>query len=161
MAFSWFRKKKPEIDPSRIAEAAFAIVDGYGEFLERNPCGPAIRDEKRLPHPKEMILTALVVTIATGRISPERREALAAGAWLLAHFQKGVGDHPVYQLGFDISQFDPSSMSGENMASLMLSNPAGKDKYDRLFPLVQADMTRINRRVTEAERMWAESGNIG
>jgi hypothetical protein len=43
----------------------------------------------------------------------------------------------------------------------MLSNPAGKDKYDRLFPLVQADMTRINRRVTEAERMWAESGNIG
>ena len=152
MPFGWFKKKKREIDPARVVAAARAIVDDYGAFLEQDPHAVAIQDEKCLPHPKEAILTALCVAIATEGASTDRRDALAAGATLLAYFQKGVGNYPVYPGGVDVSKFNVESMSGENLMALILSNPAGKEKYDNLLPRVQADTDRINRRIDEASR---------
>ncbi len=102
--------------------------------------------------------------MSTGRArgaSPEVRIALVDCAMSLAFFQKGVGDHPVHQNGVDTTKFDASTMSGENLVALTLSNPAGKERFDRLFPLVQADIARIGRRVTDANRIWAESGCAG
>src|SRR5277367_4223179 len=146
--FGWFRKKKPAIDPARLIDTVSATVADYGDFLEKTLHGGAIQDEKYLPHPKEKILTAPCVAIATQNFSPEARGALVDCAMSLAFFQKEIGNHAVHQCGVDITKFDASSMSGDNLAALLLSNPAGKENYDRLLPVVQADITRITGRVT-------------
>jgi hypothetical protein len=159
--FGWFKKKEPEIDPARLVDTMGAIVADYGEFLEKSPHGAAIQGEKYLPHPKENILTALCIAIATQDFSTEMRAALVDCAMSLALFQTEIGNHAVHQRGVDITKFDTSSMSSDNLAALLLSNPAGKEKYDLLFPIVQADITRITRRVTEANRIWAEARNMG
>jgi hypothetical protein len=159
--FGWLRKRTPEIDPRRLAEVMGTIVADYGEFLEKTPLAGAVRDEKFLPHNKETILAALTGAIATQDFPAEKRNALADCAMSLAYFQKGVGDHAVHQIGIDITKYDISSMSGQNLAELMLSNPAGKAQYDRLLPLVQTDIHRIALRVEEANRTWLAARNVG
>jgi hypothetical protein len=152
MAFSWFTKKKPSIDVENIVYNINRISSEYGAFLEHNSVTFKIIDENKLPHPKESILTALCVSIQVNNGTKNEIEALAVCAQALAFFQKGVGDHPLHQLGVDISKFDLPSMSGENLSKLILSNPAGKERYEHFLPLVQADTLRIEARIEEANR---------
>jgi hypothetical protein len=153
--FGWLSKKRAKTDPHRIAETAGAIIADYGDFLEKNLAGAAIQDEQQLPHSKETILAALLVALATQDFPVARRLALVDCAMYLSYFQKDVGVHPLHQLGIDMTKFDVASMSGENLVALMSSSPAGKEKYDQFFPLVQADINRIGERVNEADRLWS------
>jgi hypothetical protein len=155
LMFGWLSKKRAKTDPHRIAETAGAIIADYGDFLEKNLAGAAIQDEQQLPHSKETILAALLVALATQDFPVARRLALVDCAMYLSYFQKDVGVHPLRQLGIDMTKFDVASMSGENLVALMSSSPAGKEKYDQFFPLVQADINRIGERVNEADRLWS------
>jgi len=159
--FGWLKKKQTETDPKIVADRVRAIVADFGEFLEKDPdpVGIAIQDEQKLPHNKETILTALLLALCAQDLPATQRVALVDCAMYLAYFQKGVGVHPLHQLGVDLTKFDISKMSGENLVELMSSNPAGKERYDRFFARVQADIARIGTRIHEANRLWPANKN--
>jgi hypothetical protein len=108
-------------------------------------------DEDCLPHSKDRILAALCTVLSSPGVDANDRVALVGGALTLANFQKGVGRHALHPFGLDISRFDSSTMSPENLAKLITSNPAGKERYDSLRPLVEADRERISKQIKEAE----------
>lgn len=157
MAFGWLKKKPVRIDAEKLSTAIGDIVGDYGEFLELNPNVMEIMDMKVLPHDKETILAAMCVVIETQDGTEQEREDYICCALALARFQKGVGKHTLHPLGIDVSKFDIKAMSPENLVLLMGSNPAGKERYERFRPLVQADIKRIGDRVTSANRAHREA----
>jgi hypothetical protein len=151
MVLGWFRKKQPIIDPNNFSKAVGDIIADYGEFLERNSDSMVIRDEKQLPHEKEIILKVLCIAIARRDTRPELREALIVSALSLSKFQKDVGDD-LHPLGFDFSRL--ATMNTEDSLKLIGSNPVGKAKYDRMLPVVKADADRIFKQVRAAEAVY-------
>jgi hypothetical protein len=127
------------------------IISDYGQFLEGSPVTVEIMDEDCLPHSKDRILAALCTVLSSPGVDANDRVALVGGALTLANFQKGVGRHALHPFGLDISRFDSSTMSPENLAKLITSNPAGKERYESLRPLVEADRERISEQIKEAE----------
>jgi hypothetical protein len=89
----------------------------------------------------------------------EKRGQMVDWAMSLANFQKGVGPHALHHLGFDVTKFDVSTMTGENLLALTHSNPSGKDRYDRMRPVVHADMLRIVGRIDVATSAWKKARN--
>jgi len=146
-------KRKPDAAPESPTSYE-AIISDYGGFLEASPVTVEIMDEDRLPHSKERILAALCAGIASPTVPAEERAALFAGALALANFQKGVGNHTLHPFGLDLSRFESSGMSTENLAKLITSNPAGKERYESFRPLVEADLERIRERVKEADHAY-------
>ncbi|BAI95724.1 hypothetical protein Sj15T_00720 [Sphingobium sp. TA15] len=66
------------------------IVKSYATFMENSPRG-IIHDISLLPHPKNEILNALLVSIGASQ-DPEYVNALSNAALFLSHFQDGVGE---------------------------------------------------------------------
>jgi hypothetical protein len=136
--------------PERLA-ALERVINDYGQFLESSPVTVEIMDEDCLPHSKDTILAALYAVLSSPSVDAENRVALVGGALTLANFQKGIGRHALHPFGLDISRFDRSAMSTENLAKLITSNPAGKERYESLRPLVEADRERISKLIQEAD----------
>ncbi len=148
MGSAWIKERQPKILRTRISAALGEIVADYCAFLEDHPDPTLIRDEKRLPHAKELILKALCMFIATNSPRPELRECLIASALSLSRFQKNIGDD-LHPLGFDFSKL--ASMSHEESLKLIGLNAAGRAKYQRMLPIVKADADRIMERVKTAK----------
>ncbi len=146
----WFRRKAPTVDEDTVSIAATKIIQGYGAFLEEHPVGGEIRDEIMLPYPKETILNAIYLALASTTPNGSIREHFFSSGLALASFQKGVGPHTLHPLGIDLTCFDTEEMSGENLARLVLSHPAGKERYDLFRPLVLADINRIAKKLDSA-----------
>lgn len=142
--------------PERLA-AIERVISDYGRFLESSPVTVEIMDEDCLPHSKDRILAALCTVLSSPGVDAEDRMALASGALTLANFQKCVGCHALHPFGLDISRFDSSTMSSENLAKLITSNPAGKERYESLRAVVEADRERISKRIKEAELAYQRS----
>ena len=154
--FGWFGKKNAQDDLQQLARHAGDIIADYGELLERGLGPLEIRDDSTLPHPKERILSAICLALATKGRGQDIRDELMQCALSLANFQKGVGKHALHPNGVDLSKFDVAAMDGNNLVSLILSNPDGKEKHDRLSPLVRADIQRIGARLQQAESLFKQ-----
>lgn len=157
MVFRWFKKQQAAAEIRNLVNNVQAIIRDYGAFLEANPIVIEIMDERLLPHPKATILDALCAAIALPGPTSEMRETLIQSALSLAQFQKGVGKHTLSPFGVDMTKFDMSAMSTENLAQLVLSNPAGKERYDRFKPSVEADIRRIGERVKQANNLHRQA----
>ncbi len=154
--FSWFKRNKPAIDPAATANATTSILTDYGEFIEKNTHGGAIQDEQILPHSKHKILQAALGAIEHFNLSDEQHKGCVHGAMLLAYFQAGVGDQAIYPAGLDPTRLDLESMTAEETMAALLSNQSGKEAFDRLNPLVEADMNRISALIANAEKIRAQ-----
>ena len=132
---------------SQIRDAAGTIVADYGECLERHPATMmAIIDAGRLPYPKETILNALCVVLASPNCSKEMRNALIVSADLLACFQERVGND-LDPIG-DIARL--RSATPEAAVELIMAQAADKPRYDRLMRQVLSDRQRIRNKVDAA-----------
>lgn len=148
--FSWFKKNQVPNEKQQLARQAGGIIADYGELLESGLGSLEIRDESTLPHPKEKILSAICLVLATKGINHDIRDQLMHAALSLANFQKGVGKHALHPNGVDLTKFDVATIDATNLASLILSNPAGKEQHDRFSSLVRADLQRIGARLEQA-----------
>ncbi len=148
--FSWLKRNKVPDELQQLARQAGGIIADYGELLEDGRGPLEIRDESTLPHPKEKILSAICLVLATEARRQDIREELMQAALSLSNFQKGVGMHALHPNGVDLTKFDVATLDGHNLASLLLSNPAGKEQHDRFSPLVRADIQRIGARLEQA-----------
>jgi hypothetical protein len=90
------------------------MVADFGKFIERSPLGPTdIADEKRLPHPKETLLTAILLLIRVAQ-DPAQRGLLEVAALELAQYQPAVGPSPLRQINLAAlaeATDDPSQMA--------------------------------------------------
>lgn len=149
MILGWFNKRPrrdgPDIDVN-------AVISDYGAYLEKHPIALEIRDEKNLPHPKATILYALIIAVSHVGGTQEEREGCISSALCLANFQKGVGNYPAFPLGVDIGEFTLSEMSSENLRRLILADPSGKERYEKLRPLVQDEIHRIGALMIKANQ---------
>lgn len=142
MFFGWLKKKQPELEPAPVSEAVGKIIADYGEFLENNPMPGVIRDERHLPHKKELILFAIRSALASQDCPSELRSSLTIAALALAQFQKDVGDD-IHPLGIDMAKL--AKMDAAEGVKLLSSNKAGKEKHDRLRPIIEAESARISK----------------
>lgn len=96
--------------PPMTVEAAEKIVQDYGRtWRSMARPGSAIRDIRNLPHPKEHIKQALILSRLLNT-DPKDREILKTGYILLADCQEGVGDIPV---GLDLAGMNLNGDSHE------------------------------------------------
>jgi hypothetical protein len=81
--------------PSMTVEDAEKIVQDYGAAWRSvaRP-GNVVRDIRNLPHPKEHIKQALILSLLLNT-DPKGREILKVAYILLADWQEGVGNIPV------------------------------------------------------------------
>jgi hypothetical protein len=138
------------------------IIADFGAYLEKILIAAQVVDRKKLPHDKEVILNALCAAL---RVSKHNREPLKMAALSLAYFQENVGDQPLHPIGVDITEQQAHELDGQNLARLLVSNPAGKERYSQFQPLVEAETARIKELIAKADcyhagMMRATSGQI-
>ncbi len=129
------------------------IIADYGALLERNPSFPTrIEDISALPHPKEIILDALLLEIRAGH--PEKMDTmLKHAASCLAQFQPSVGSEPLQMLGVDITTLPKTNDLAALRAQAELiaeSESKTKARYDEFDKLVKADLQRILSKIAAA-----------
>ena len=126
------------------------IISDYGAFMEHNPPLPTrIEDVSVLPHPKEMILDALLMEI--GRGHPENLDAMMQlGARCLAQYQPGVGTEPLEKFGMDISKFPPTSdleaLRAEANLMVEAQSKTG-NRFNEFSKLVEDDLRRMTSKI--------------
>ena len=129
------------------------IIKEYSEFLEKNPVANEVRDAKKLPHLKSDILAAIYWTIAR---TEEKNliEALKICALSLAHYQQGVGDQDLTQLGVDLTKIDASNLNNDellDLASAISGNP-DRERWEELWKLVENDTAEILSHLEHAQQ---------
>ena len=135
--FNFWKKK-----PVSISKAMELVAD-YGDYLDTNPVGLEIVDESELPHNKKEILDAIFVCLPN--VTDEKlQKALLSSALALANFQPNIGRR-LHPLGIDLQALDPS-VSTQDLAKTVLSNPNGKRRYDELRPVITQEIREIGER---------------
>ncbi|HEX6957770.1 MAG TPA: hypothetical protein VF194_07270 [Ferrovibrio sp.] len=97
-----------DISPSVLEQTAARrnMIANFGAFIEEHPLQPTdIYDQGTLPHPKDVLLDAMLLELTRTNDATEQ-STLQAGAMLLARFQPGVGPTPLSQLGVDLTKMD-------------------------------------------------------
>jgi hypothetical protein len=122
--------------------------------MEHNPPLPTrIEDVSVLPHPKEMILDALLMEIRRGHPT-HLNEMMKVGAISLAQYQPGVGNEPLEYLGMDIGKL-PRTKDLEALRTqaklLAEAQIKTQDRFNEFSKLVQDDLRRISSKIAAAE----------
>jgi hypothetical protein len=130
------------------------IIGDYGAFMEHNPSLPTrIEDVSVLPHPKEMILDALLIEI--GRGHPKHLdEMMQIGAMSLAQYQPSVGKEPLERLGMDVSKFPRTNdLKALRAQAKLIAEAQSKtqDRFNAFNKLVEDDLRRINSKIAAAQ----------
>jgi hypothetical protein len=130
------------------------IISDYGAYMEHNPPLPTrIEDVSVLPHPKEMILDALLMEIRRGHPT-HLNEMMKVGAISLAQYQPGVGNEPLEYLGMHISKL-PRTKDLEALRTqaklLAEAQIKTQDRFNEFSKLVQDDLRRISSKIAAAE----------
>ncbi|MBC8021124.1 MAG: hypothetical protein H7X78_07935 [Methyloceanibacter sp.] len=134
-------------------DARSRILNDYGDHLQRDPVAGTICDVKRLPHPKETILLAICEQIAV-EDNPERMVGLVMSAPMLADYQEGVGDEPLWGIGIDPGE--GAKLDPLELAKLVANSP-NRQRYEAFRPLVEADYARIMSVVYEMKEQRDKS----
>lgn len=143
MIFSLFKKKNNDQQLIAAVVAARKVMADFGEVIENDKGGSAIKDEVQLPYSKEIIFSAIRIVL---RIEENKDMAGATEvcAFALSFYQKGVGSDPLFPIGVDVSKIDLTALEPNELANILTSNPAGKERYDHFKGLVDADWRRMS-----------------
>ena len=155
MIFRWFGRKPPEPNTNRLLQTARAVIADFGELIENEPGVGVIKDVKRLPHDKEVVLNSMFLAMVAPDCPENMREALKVAADALAYFQDGIGKdlHP-----FGVNWAEMSKLDAEAGLALMTANENLKARYDQMLPLVNLDRARISERIAQAELLIKDRG---
>lgn len=72
----------------------------------------------------------------------------------LAHYQQGVGDQDLTQLGVDLTKIDASNLNNDellDLASAISGNP-DRERWEELWKLVENDTAEILSRLEHAQQ---------
>lgn len=156
--FLFGRRVRAPATPMSPKEAQRTIKD-YGALVERSPPSPLrIEDVSKLPHPKETILTAVCLVLATIGDDDEFASSLKRGALGLAQYQPDVGDEPLHFFGFDLTE-EPD-LPPEEAIEQIASNPT-EDRYKRFNALVEKDIERIQKILIQVEVVRGRTRRAG
>jgi hypothetical protein len=157
--FRFFRKSKSDSKEMRakaIVDESVRIAGDFGVYLEQNPVGLEIVDEKELPHPKDKILNAIRVLLLV-QSDPKIRDALCAAALSLASFQPNIGKERLHPLGFDITSLDMDKISGKQLAAEVLGHGDKKRLYDRCIVAAEHERRQIKEALERANQDYANN----
>ncbi|MFZ5791858.1 MAG: hypothetical protein ACOY3L_14295 [Pseudomonadota bacterium] len=114
----WLKRRSSrsmtDVDAGRLVQNALDAVARLGDLMQTHP--GAILDESRLPLPKPVMKTALLIAWKFAD-SGHARSAIEAAYVHLCRFQKGVGDTPIDStLPKDCKPADVGSILGPYLA---------------------------------------------
>ncbi len=153
----FFLKQRHEAEaPAEVLSPAAAetaarrkMVPDFGAFLQEARFGLTdICDQSILPHPKGELLDALCLEISRTDDAVER-EALKAGAIMLANYQPGVGA-PLKQLGVDLAALDAANP--RELAHKIANNPAA-GRWAAFNEKVEAELITIQAKIAAASHL--------
>ena len=128
------------------------IIRDYASFLERNPVTTEVRDVNILPHEKSEILAAIYQGISNTK-DKNTVEALKLTALTLAHYQVGVGDQELTQLGLDLSNIDISKLDSDGIKKMAssISRKQNSGRWEEFWSLVEIDTAEISKNLTNCD----------
>ncbi len=130
-----------------LAKAQEVVAD-FGKLIERSPLGPTdIADEKALPHPKETLLTAILLLIRITK-DQEQRVALEVAALELAQYQPAIGSAPLRQI--NLAALGGPTDDPEKLAKALLEG-VDTERWEKFNKRVEADRSAIMGAIQEAK----------
>jgi hypothetical protein len=131
------------------------IITDFGALMARSPALPTrIEDVSALPHPKDAILSALLLELTRGH-DARMNEVLKVGAISLAQFQPGVGPEPLYMLGLPDSEVFAEGRDKEELMALakrVTEHPA-RARFDEFNLKVAQDLKEIEAKLAAADKL--------
>jgi hypothetical protein len=122
------------------------IINDYGALIERHPPrSTRIEDVSVLPHPKEVILDALLSEIGRGH-SKHMDDMLRVGAIYLAQYQSGVGNEPLEPRGTHKGKLPRANGLDE-----LRAEAKKRERFDQFNKLVESDLRRISLRIADLQ----------
>jgi hypothetical protein len=122
------------------------IINDYGALMERrHPRSTRIEDVSVLPHPKEVILDALLSQIGSGQ-SKHMDDMLRVGAIYLAQYQSGIGDEPLENPGMTRGKLPRAAGLDE-----MRAEAKKRERFEQFNRLVESDLRRISLRIADIQ----------
>jgi hypothetical protein len=149
-----FLKRKQKHPVSSIQrEARERVIRDYGALVASNPPLPTrIEDTSMLPHPKDIILDALIYEIGRG-YAANVEESLIGCAITLAQYQVGVGNKPLEMLSLDLVR-TPKPTNLEELRQLAKRSVEISEKTELEFKkfnvLVENDLKIILSKIESA-----------
>jgi hypothetical protein len=133
---------KEDASPIAAQPSVGKVINDYGALMQRRPPrSTRIEDVSMLPHPKEIILDALLSQIGKGQ-SKHMDDMLRVGAMYLAQYQSGVGNEPLENLSVIKGRLPRANGLIEIRAEAQR-----RSAFDRFNKLVEADLRRISLRI--------------
>jgi hypothetical protein len=127
------------------------IIRDFGGFVECDPPRPdRIEDVSKLPHPKDVILTALLNEIRKGNHPEKVTNALCGLATCLSQFQSGVGEMAVEALGINFNDL-PDKKDLDAIAAAITDASDAQERFKQFVALVELDERRIDAAIALAK----------
>ena len=146
---------KPSVEHAKI------IKDFMG-FIKDNYSFGQFRDLAELPHPKHIILDALIIELGNEK-NAERQKKLRSLALMLVDFQENVGPKPLNELGMDRVKLHAEIRANKDdllsMIRKMAEHPDRK-KYVALKKKADEEFHFINNRIASMEKLKMQKGGF-
>lgn len=142
---AWLKTKreKKKVIPRSAVETHEQVINGYGEYLAKNPIADEIRDVSCLPFQKIRILECLLFAYKSEN-NDNRKEKIKTVAIALASFQPDVGQEPLTALGYDLGSINVNTVDLDDLAAQITSNTSN---YTRLRYLELNEIVTTETRV--------------
>ena len=139
---------KPSVEHAKI-------INDFMAFVKDNYSFGQFRDLAELPHPKQIILDALITELGNEK-NVERLEKLRSLALMLVDFQENVGSIPLNELGMDKAKLHGEIRANKDdllgMIRKMAEHPDRK-KYVALKKKADEEFHFINNRIASMGKL--------
>lgn len=128
------------------------MLADFGQFMEEHAGDTFIYDESTVPHSKSALFDAICLELIRDA-DPKSQDLLRTGIEMLAHFQPGVGDEPLWPHGIDTRRFKLTAGHQElrEEARKMLEHAKGqKPRWEKFNNLVEADRSAMASKAANA-----------
>ena len=147
------KSKAPDSELAEMYAEAKNAIDWFNDYLGDDNIMGEIRDEKELAAPKSAFVNAFLIVLAMEE-SAEMRTALLETALLLAHFQPGIGGHPLRMMPVQ----SPDGIDPARLADLIHSHRGEHERFQAMMPTVFAEMKSMadqyQKSIDIAEAKW-------
>lgn len=119
--------------------SAWTVCADFNRYVDPHAGQFVIRDENDLPHPKRVIFESMCILLMA-ETNKTTLDLIKSDAFELAFYQKDVGAEPLHPHGINMDgddTFEPGTLR------TAMTNPAGKEKYDRFKRLRDAEWERM------------------
>ena len=128
------------------------MLADFGQFMDEHAGDTFIYDESKLPHSKSALFDAICVELIRDA-DPRSQDLLRTGIEMLAAFQPGVGDEPLWPHGIDARRFKLTARHQElrEEARRMLEHAKGqKARWEKFNNLFEADRSAMASKAANA-----------